>query len=523
MVQDLDLSIRQLVRLQNEHAEDLRGASFVAQRQFQAWREDYDQRWRAPRPVPHGPGLLRPAITMAVALVAAAGLFVLGRKQPSGPLLEPTVARVRQAEARLRDAGAIVRQEFSIEITQVQPAGRKRSSRLEVWADGDRRFSARWAVPEGGLKFAAWQPASSRRYVLEPAVAGRVVPVAAAGSGSAALAECLGEAADGEAIEAGFLRWLRSRKWSPVLLGEDMAELRSGGGERVRIERLESDGATVVRVSASRSGWGAEVEVLFEIDPATDRVRVQQVRIRDRSREAVLRISAHDVRMIPARDDPATARAFEPPLPALPVAAREPSPAVSFSSAAEAADVSPGGILESRVELLELLHRIGAEVGEELAVGRRPDGGLIIEGMVDTARRREQIQALVEKRLGRDLVTLRLNDAETGPSAAEFRSLAWNPPAIPQPAEAADVLLGEAIELVPGVVGAGSRQEYVRRLAELHWSAVTEVWSLRMLSQVMLPWEEARLTEPTRNRLRQMVESHRSSLIDTAKELHASV
>jgi hypothetical protein len=227
--------------------------------------------------------------------------------------------------------------------------------------------------------------------------------------------------------------------------------------------------------------------------------------------------------VIPAREVSSAIRIFEPPLPPDRVS-RPKLYSREGSGSKVAAAPLPDVVLERKVELLELLHHIGADMGEELAVGRRPDGGLTIEGIVDSRRRRDQITALVDKLMGDEFVTLRILDNESGWPVEQYKTLAWKPPAFPQPIEPAGVLIGRLIETLraeqPSV---DSAQQYLQKLSELHWSVVTEAWSLRMLSKAVLPWEEERLTRQSRDRLQRLVDAHHVSLIQCARDLRLSL
>jgi hypothetical protein len=441
--------------------------------------------------------------------------------------LEQAVARARQAEMMLLNSDAIIRQEFSVEITKVKPVKQKTQSRLDVWSDGGRRYFAQWAGSKEEIKFAAWQASDGRRFVLEPASSGRIVPaVARAPSTRVHLSDHMDVAADDNEIEAAFLGWLRSRRWSSIRLGDDIAELVSGNDYLVRLEKLQSDGGGVLRVSARKTGDGREIQLLFEIDEPTNQIRAQQLLVRDAHGEAILRIALRQVRVIPAREVSSAVRIFEPPLAKNPVSRPKLHSREASGSGSRVAPVPPlpDVVLERKVELLELLHHIGADMGEELAVGRRLDGGLTIEGIVDSRRRRDQITALVDKLMGGQFVTLRILDNESGWPVDQYRAFAWNPPAFPQPMNPAGVLIGGLIEMLFAEQPSGdTAQRYLQRLSELHWSIVTEAWSLRMLSEAVLPWEEQRLTSQSRDRLQSIVRAHRVSLNQNARDLRSSL
>jgi hypothetical protein len=158
--EELEASLRLLVGLERDHSAQTRGLASFAERQFQAWRHDYEQSIGTLPNRRKKPVKLLLATAFAVCLAAVLAVVRFPGKNTGGNNLEQTIARARQAEMTLLNSDGIIRQEFSVEITEVKPVKRKRQSRLDVWSDGDRRYFAQWAGSKGEIKFAAWQPAA---------------------------------------------------------------------------------------------------------------------------------------------------------------------------------------------------------------------------------------------------------------------------------------------------------------------------------------------------------------------------
>ncbi|MSV27685.1 MAG: hypothetical protein EXQ52_02935 [Bryobacterales bacterium] len=458
---------------------------------------------------------------MAVLLVGI-GLERLRRVSPPGEPERRLLSLARTSERWLIEGSGPLHQTFAVEVAQISPSRQVKQRQLEVWSDPrNARFALRLSDVSGQLEFGEWAPAAEKKYVFDRSRGPAIVRVSESQGAETGLRHRYASRANLGSIEAHFAEWLRDRRWRPVSFSADFAEFCSEDDVRLRLEKSGSE-STVLRMSASRIMDGVRVTLTLDLDPRTHQARRLEIRwLAEDGAEALVQMTTGKAEILDAASmQPAV---FQPDLGLRVGALRSRSTSAPSPAPVPAFREGPGSerVLENRILILETLHRMGADDGDEIAIGRRPDGGLVLEGIVGTARRREQISSLIEGLLPKDAITMHILDAETGwpfPESAPSRRAPPVPPATT--AGIGQTLLGGAVS---AYLDKQHLEEttghYLHRITVANWSLMSEAWALYRLSHAVLPEEEARLSPAFRERLGRLVTEHSGSLSLHARQL----
>ena len=301
------------------------------------------------------------------------------------------IAAARNAESVL--AAKSYHQSFRVEISQARPARTRRLSNLEIWSEPQaERYALRWTEAQT-LRYAAWRPEHGREYVHGAA--------AIVEQQAAHLMPDAGSDADPAELERLLARWLDSRKWQPVSIGDEVAHFVSQDGINARVERQSlPDGKSVLRLTAHHSKGGSDAELTVDFGETDALVRVYRMRLSSAARVIEVSLTAQRNENVPdAQIRPAV---FEPdwrfielqPGPATGIAPLEPNFSAAPAPAAELPTEEE--MLEREVEALYALHRLDVCLGEPVQLSRQSQGRILLSGLIESAQRKEEILRSVQ-------------------------------------------------------------------------------------------------------------------------------
>jgi RNA polymerase sigma factor (sigma-70 family) len=315
---------------------------------------------------------LRPgALTAALALILVAAILVMRTPDMPGVSAAELLRRSAAAEESASGgANTVMFRAFTLEETAgSKPPARRR---VEVWKSAERGLTVRRLYDEHGQLLAGeWRGRDGASTVYR-------APAAPASPDSP---------------------WDVDAAWQFEPSAADFRTL-TGSADTVRVE--ESDDAYLLTYEAGRSGDGvssATLTVRRRDLHATEQTLV----VREAGAERRLRFAEVSYERRPKSSVPASS--FEPDAPLLsPGSARVERPAAQGDAPrpAEAQDPGRGGAAQGavtpaalEVEVLGLLNRAGADMGEQVSVSRTPQGSLHVRAIVDTdARKAELLRAL---------------------------------------------------------------------------------------------------------------------------------
>ena len=145
-------------------------------------------------------------------------------------------------------------QSLRVAVSQITPRPSRHSGAVEVWAEpGGSRFASRWRDDSGVLQYALWKPDEQREWVFNPRFAPDLVLSPEKQIAETSLADISDQGIELEQIEAGFARWLRSRRWRPIDFATELSRFLDGDSGLLRAERVLSvKGEPMIRLSARR-------------------------------------------------------------------------------------------------------------------------------------------------------------------------------------------------------------------------------------------------------------------------------
>jgi hypothetical protein len=357
---------------------------------------------------------LRPIVAFAGVLVFSLMVLIILPKFPQ-PGIHPNevLTRSRQVEEAFyrpqrenpttgQTASApVVHQSFRVEVQPLRPAEPDRVSHLQVWSEPmSGRFASRWQESGGKLRSALWRPQQGREYFYEDIaqpgssrtslrIERRPVPTTVKW---VSLADLSRFGMEPEQIEEGFLQWLESRRWSPILLTSDFSVFCSQEGVTVRAERrTDGNQPPVIRLTAERMRNGIWVQLILDVDVKSLRPRLQAIRLETSEKAVELRLVVEQAEWVgPLQPEAAI---FEPD-PRWVSADTHPQPVTGDRHPIPETDNSEE-IAALELDALHRLDQIGAVLGEQVSLARTPEGKLQVSAVVETDERKEEIlQAL---------------------------------------------------------------------------------------------------------------------------------
>lgn len=208
----------------------------------------------------------------------------------------------------------------------------------------------------------------------------------------------------------------------------------------------------------------------------------------------------------PATSDIASNKGSEPEVPANgTISNANTGTAPAVTTAAANADLE--------VEALDLLHGVGADLGEQIEVRRMANGPVVITGVVETAARKNQILNALSSVSGNPAVSIQIN------TVSEEIARQKQPKAQPKPNE-------ENIEVETSTFPAepdlrarfGDDDQAVRQFASRtiarSSSAMNRLWAMRRLKGQFSPADLARLTPAARTKWLNVIRSHARSYLN---------
>ncbi len=269
------------------------------------------------------------AAPIAVIFIAVAG-FWWRLNFPPRINAEETIARIAAADDRLI-TGA-VQQDLDIQIRELKPSPKSRSSKLRVVSDSrNGRFVSRWTDAEGALKHAVWKPSAGAEHIYNASAVTTRTRRTFGGENLTALAD---DSLDIRQLESAFLRWLEDRAWRPVSFASDLSSWSKQDGTAMTAERIrQKDGSVVIRISARRSSHRLTALLTVDVDAADYRPRLQTIQFASGDRSIELQLATRRIATVPAAeitdalfhpDADLFARVRIEPMPALPAEVHAP-------------------------------------------------------------------------------------------------------------------------------------------------------------------------------------------------------
>lgn len=275
-----------------------------------------------------------------------------------------------------------------------------------------------------------------------------------------------------------------------------------------------------------RNGLAEKSDAVVTVwDPESPEERFFRIRTTTRSSiltEATLDLAAADLRpmegvfefrghgRVSITEAPPAVWPTEPPLEVAAAPVRAAAPAPSAPLAPRAAVVEPASRAEE-LEVLAVLHRLGADLGEPVEVTRR-GGEIVVSGMGVSP----ELGGRISRELaGRPRVSVRFSEPAAVPSLSAGRAV--EPPK--PPAERST--LQRQIETHLG--GRAEFDAFADEVLALSDFALVRAHALRRLADSFRPDEEARLTPAERQTLAGMRREHGAALVQLTADLEERI
>jgi hypothetical protein len=498
-----------------------------AQYKFLVWQHRFEQDFdRRPNLLTAGSSSLRiSAVTVFSLLVAGICLFW----QLHNPSAAETLAATRKLEREFYRTPLALHQSLRVAVTQITPAPRRHAGSIEVWAEpGGSRFSSRWIDDGGVLKYALWKPDQEREWVFNPRFAPGAVLSPGTPIAETSLAHISDQGLELEQMEAGFVRWLRSRSWRPIAFATDLSHFVDEDGVLLRAEQVRSaDGAPTIRLSARRETGRVRIEMVVEVDANTFLPRRQKIRFEGAGREVELSLSVERAESLPPNQLRATV--FQPDietLPAPPAARARIAPPIGAPVPLKPAAVEEARPDAAALDIVEIeaeyaLHLAGVCLGEPIEMLRDPSGYIQIRGLAATAERKaELLGALAQLGPGPwirvDIQTLEEASAQSPPRAALTTSRTIQTAADKLPIQ--DELEQWFAQRL-GPKDSGPRQriaDFATEAISASDQALAHGWALRRLAERYGREQTTARTPRSRRLLEQMLRDHLGALRATS-------
>jgi hypothetical protein len=361
----------------------------AAKQKFLAWAHNYEAGLENRKRRPQWFVLPSPLKLAGIGVIALVLLSVAIRWYwPPIPSAESMLAAVRKEEGRLLAPGVVVRQVYDVETLQLKPLKQVKRGRLEIVNNNsDGKYAVRWQSPEGQLQFALWHPTAGQAYTYDR-LQQRAVAYQAEMPAIRRLSEVAEAGPELEQLENRLMRWLASRQWQPVRLGEEWAEFSSSPGVRLQVESLTTEiGDKRYRLTASRLRGGNLVTLVMEVGSEDYRPRLVVVRLEQGNRavEVWLR-AANGERLSSGQFQPSV---FDPDVPLLGGNLEE-------TRLIRKEPTNQSDLVSAEVEAFYALHRVKACLGEPFEV-RVERAQVWVHGQVETTERRSEIEGALRK------------------------------------------------------------------------------------------------------------------------------
>jgi hypothetical protein len=486
----------------------------AAKQKFMTWAREYEaelEKRSQPRKWFVPPSWLKLA-GMSVSALVLLGVAIRWYFPPALPA-ETVLVGIRQVEGRLLEPGVAVRQLYEVETRQLKPVERVKRSRLEVLnSRSDGKYAVRWQTADGQLQFAVWHPAAGQAYAYDRLQRGAVAYHAEVPA-IRRLSEVAEDGPELEQLESRLMRWLASRQWQPVRLGEEWAEFSSEPGVRLQVESTTSEtGEKRFRLTAYRIRGGNQVTLMLEVGAGDYRPRLELVRVEQGNRAAEVWLrTASEERVVAAQ---LQASVFEPEVPV--IASNRPEETRLVPEKA----TSRSELMSAEMEAHYALHRVKACLGEPVEVKVEADQ-VWVRGLVETQERRNEIEGALRKLpLVQNAIQL-FPEIPEGKAAVRKNSMKeirmpevqggqwpWR--------EQLERYATEHPEILVGLPGSGVARERLTEAANNSLNqaqaALTEAWALRRLAERFPKEKTVRLLPRSLWLLEIMVKDHETEL-----------
>ena len=486
----------------------------AAKQKFMTWAREYEaelEKRSQPRKWFVLPSRLK-LVGMGVAALVLLGVAIRWYWPPALPA-ETVLGGVRQVEGRLLEPGVIVRQLYEVETRQLKPLETAKRSRLEVLnSRSDGKYAVRWQTAEGQLQFAVWHPAVGQAYAYDR-LQRRAVAYHAEMPAIRRLSEVAEDGPELEQLESRLMRWLASRQWQPVRLGEEWAEFSSEPGVRLQVESTTSEtGEKRFRLTARRIRGGNQVTLILEVGAGDYRPRLELVRVEQGNRAAEVWLrTASEERVAAAQ---LQASMFEPEVPIIGTNRPEETRLVPKKA------TSQSELMSAEMEAHYALHRVKACLGESVEVKVDADQ-VWVRGLVETQERRNEIEGALRKlplvqnaiqlfsEIPEEKAAVRKNSVkEIRMPEVQGGQWPWR--------EQLERYATEHPEILVGLPGSGVTRERLTEAANNSLNqaqaALTEAWALRRLAERFPKEKTVRLLPRSLWLLEIMVKDHETEL-----------
>lgn len=164
--------------------------------------------------------------------------------------------------------------------------------------------------------------------------------------------------------------------------------------------------------------------------------------------------------------------------------------------------------IESEIQALYALHQVRACLGDDVQVTRNVAGQVIVQGVVETQQRKEQLQAVLQPVHGVE-VQIRTIAETQSPAVPAAPASTVELPGKVSIAERHTAPIQDALK---GRLSASRIVELSYRSVSLSEDWVAEAWALRHLAEAVPAEDLANLTKSSKKMLAEMVRDHTASL-----------
>ena len=201
--------------------------------------------------------------------------------------------------------------------------------------------------------------------------------------------------------------------------------------------------------------------------------------------------------------------------PAAEVARLERATAPAEIASLPRAGPSESQLLEAEVEAWWLLHRAGACNGEPIEIKRDGENRILIQGIVPTGRRRNELLRSLEEINGREVIRIELDSAESLRPVSARVAMAALPPQRSGPPAGDSEFQGAARAALRSIYPLDTDEESRRRLVgisnraiRLSENASAEAWAIRRLGERFHDGASLKLPAQSRQLLETMAREH---------------
>jgi DNA-directed RNA polymerase specialized sigma24 family protein len=449
-------------------------------------------------------------VTSALALLVAAALLVWQAPPPRARAAELLARAARAEEAADADAETVLHRTLVLEERDPAAGRTLTHRRVQVWRSAERGLTVRRVFDERGRLIAGeWRGADGTRTVYRTAAKESPARAGGAAAGGAALG-----------ADTAWQWELSAKEFAAHVGGAADAHVEERGDTYVVSYEAPDKAARGAGVEASPSAATLVIHrddlraivqsFTFTVGGAARELRLTEASYARLPKAAVApavfapdeEFFASGATRLETRTAPSTG----------PVGGVEPS-----SSGAEERDGGGHASAALEVEVLNLLSRVGADLGEQITAAR-VGRVLRVEAIVETEQRKAEILRALAPVLGNPSVKI---DVKTAAEAA--RSGQPTAPSVVEQVEAEEARIPADAELRRHLGGEAADAEIARfasRVSSRSRRALQHAWALKRLAERFSPQELRALDAAAKQKWLRMAREHASAVRREGAALH---